>query len=214
MFLVSSCSGLCPIHWSQVLSWEWRCSWSSADRRCSNYIWVINNFIAYQGVTYIRGFTVLYCGNSLKDNLSKWSLIRGGLSRQYYNEETLWKDNLSEWSLIGGGLSQEVDKLDLLRPWWWCHQSQAIFVSGWELHGLYEGVVICTVTFFCREWETRENLSKTYQLHSCTAIVFINQLPLWETTSLLRPFREVVFQRGSKVLREETMMLYKDSSLL
>ena len=29
------------------ISWEWRCSWSSADRRCSNYIWVINNFIAY-----------------------------------------------------------------------------------------------------------------------------------------------------------------------
>ena len=47
MLLVSSCSCLCPIHWSQVLSWEWRCSWSSADRRCSNYIWVINNFIAY-----------------------------------------------------------------------------------------------------------------------------------------------------------------------
>ena len=46
------------IHWSQVLSWEWRCSWSSADRRCSNYIWVINNFIAYKGGTYIRGFTV------------------------------------------------------------------------------------------------------------------------------------------------------------
>ena len=36
-----------PIQWSQVLSWEWRCSWSSADRRCSNYIWVIDNFIAY-----------------------------------------------------------------------------------------------------------------------------------------------------------------------
>ena len=27
---------------------------SSADRRCSNYIWVINNFIAYQGASYIR----------------------------------------------------------------------------------------------------------------------------------------------------------------
>ena len=26
---------------------EWRCSWSSADRRCSSYIWVINKFIAY-----------------------------------------------------------------------------------------------------------------------------------------------------------------------
>ena len=58
MFLISSCSRLCPIHWSQVLSWEWRCSWSSTDRRCSNYIWVINSFNAYSGVPYIRGFTV------------------------------------------------------------------------------------------------------------------------------------------------------------
>ena len=41
------CNCLCPFHWSQVLSREWRCSWSSADRRCSNYFWVINNFIAY-----------------------------------------------------------------------------------------------------------------------------------------------------------------------
>ena len=60
MFLVSSCRCLRSMHWSQVLSWEWRCSWSSADRRCSNYIWVINNFIAYEGATYIRGFTVWY----------------------------------------------------------------------------------------------------------------------------------------------------------
>ena len=37
----------CPIDWSQVLSWSWRSSWSSADRRCFNYIWVINSFIAY-----------------------------------------------------------------------------------------------------------------------------------------------------------------------
>ena len=59
MLLVSSCSRIYPIRWSQVLSWEWRCSWSSADRRCSNYIWVIKNFIAYQGATYIRGFTVI-----------------------------------------------------------------------------------------------------------------------------------------------------------
>ena len=58
MFLVTPCSCLRSIHWRQVLSWEWRCSWSSADRRCSNYIWVINNFIAYWGATYMRGFTV------------------------------------------------------------------------------------------------------------------------------------------------------------
>ena len=27
-------------------------------RRCSNFIWVINNFIAYLGASYIRDFTV------------------------------------------------------------------------------------------------------------------------------------------------------------
>ena len=59
MFLVSSCCCLCPIHWYQVLGWEWGCSWSSADRRCSNYFWVINNVIAYLGAAYIREFTVL-----------------------------------------------------------------------------------------------------------------------------------------------------------
>ena len=59
MFLISFCSCLCPIHWSQVLSREWRCSWSSTVRRCSNYIWVINNFVACYGMAYIRGLTVL-----------------------------------------------------------------------------------------------------------------------------------------------------------
>ena len=36
-----------------------RCSWSIACRRCSNYIWVIHNFIAHWGASYIRYFTVL-----------------------------------------------------------------------------------------------------------------------------------------------------------
>ena len=43
---------------SATLSREWRCSWSSADRRCSNYIWVMDNFIALQGASYIRDLTV------------------------------------------------------------------------------------------------------------------------------------------------------------
>ena len=59
MILVLSCICLGPIYWSQVLSREWRCSWSSANRRCSNYIWVINNLIAYYGASYIRDLTVL-----------------------------------------------------------------------------------------------------------------------------------------------------------
>ena len=46
-----------PIRWSQVLSLEWRCSWSSADRWCFKYIWLINNFITYKGTTYIRILT-------------------------------------------------------------------------------------------------------------------------------------------------------------
>ena len=70
MWLVSSCCGFCQIHWSQVLSWEWRCSWSSADRRCSNYIWVINSFIAYRGATYIRGFTVTTLPLTVKSRTS------------------------------------------------------------------------------------------------------------------------------------------------
>ena len=60
MILIWSCSFLCPIYWSWVLSWEWRCSWSSTDRLCSNYIWAINNFVACLGATYIRDLMVLY----------------------------------------------------------------------------------------------------------------------------------------------------------
>ena len=75
MIPVSSCSCLCPIHWSQVLSREWRCSWSSADRRCSNYIWMIKKCTMYQGVTYIRGLTILKCvWNSLQFQRHLWQL--------------------------------------------------------------------------------------------------------------------------------------------
>ena len=59
MFLVLSSSGLWSIHWSQVLSWEWRCSWSSADRWCSNYIWVIKNLINKTKVCHIKGLAVV-----------------------------------------------------------------------------------------------------------------------------------------------------------
>ena len=45
--LSSGC--LCRIPWSQMLSREWR----------SNYIRVIDNFIAYQDASYIRDFTVV-----------------------------------------------------------------------------------------------------------------------------------------------------------
>ena len=53
------CRCFCPIHWSQVLSRESRCSWSSADRRCSNYIWVITTFCPLR-CSYIRCMTAMY----------------------------------------------------------------------------------------------------------------------------------------------------------
>ena len=65
MILVASCSCVFPIHWSLVLSREWRCSWSSAVRWCSNYIWVIANFISYYGAAYIRGLTVIVINHNL-----------------------------------------------------------------------------------------------------------------------------------------------------
>ena len=43
MFFILSFSCGFAIYWSQVLSQEWRCSWSSDNRQCSNYIWVMNN---------------------------------------------------------------------------------------------------------------------------------------------------------------------------
>ena len=55
---LSSYSCLSAPYYSQVLSREWSCNWSSACRRCSNYIWVIIIFIANYGVTYIRGLAV------------------------------------------------------------------------------------------------------------------------------------------------------------
>ena len=60
IFLLSSYGCFLSIHWSQVLSREWRCSWSSADRRLSNYIWMINNFIVYESATYVRESVVTY----------------------------------------------------------------------------------------------------------------------------------------------------------
>ena len=75
MFFLSSCSCLCQIRWNQVLSREWRCSWSRADRRCPNYIWVINNVIAHQGAPYIRVLTVFTTFWIVCNNLYKYPFI-------------------------------------------------------------------------------------------------------------------------------------------
>ena len=65
-----------------MLSREWRCICSSTDRRCSNYIWVINNFIAYWGAAYIRGLTLndaitmtLYESQITRDTTVCWTCV-------------------------------------------------------------------------------------------------------------------------------------------
>ena len=46
--IASSCSYLCAMHWSQLLSRAWKCSW------ISSYIWVINTFI--KGLWQLLGY--------------------------------------------------------------------------------------------------------------------------------------------------------------
>ena len=101
-------------------SWEWRCSWSSADRRCTNYIWVINNFIAYQGAAYIKDFTVHfwddyqislrstnwvifgstigYAINLIKSSQLSWRLVT--CYRNLFVPDQMGCDDLIKWSGI------------------------------------------------------------------------------------------------------------------
>ena len=88
MFLVSSCSCSCPIHSNQVLSREWRCSWSSAERRCSNYNWVINNFVARGLMVYMYIFSDIMCPALMDiDN----STIVPNKTEYRYGEEVMYK---------------------------------------------------------------------------------------------------------------------------
>ena len=87
-------------YWSQVLSCEWRCSWSSTDRRCSNYIWMINNIIAYLGAAYIRGLTVHWC---MLPYPHGWCDLAGDVCdsnhRQMHDTQTKLR-RMSVWNMI------------------------------------------------------------------------------------------------------------------
>ena len=97
MFLASSCGCSCPVHRSHVFSWERRCSWSSADRRCSIYIWVINKFIASWGETYIRGLTVygavLHFVKSMRTHRHQFTCIH---QLYYAYQQYQWIQNVTE----------------------------------------------------------------------------------------------------------------------
>ena len=73
MFLISACSCLCAIYWSQVLSGEWRCNWSSTDRRCFIYIWVTNNLIAYQSALILETWRYVKPDQSVDELINIWT---------------------------------------------------------------------------------------------------------------------------------------------
>ena len=95
MLLVSSCSRLYPIRWSQVLSWEWRCSWSSADGeltlcKCiSACAWVCmrilvqnNSIIVNKFISVLLIFIVLfYCFGSFCGMLTAYKCNMVWLNR-------------------------------------------------------------------------------------------------------------------------------------
>ena len=56
-----------PIHWYRVLSREWRCSWSSADRRAMEYRLFVN--IIKCGFNHLHHFSVLLWYNKIRIHL-------------------------------------------------------------------------------------------------------------------------------------------------
>ena len=89
MFLVSSYSCICPIYWMQVLSLERRRSWSNTDRRCSNYIWGINNLIANQSETYVRDLTAR-C-------VPRGGAIWAKQSKSKQSKAVVYQSNVNNW---------------------------------------------------------------------------------------------------------------------
>ena len=80
MFLVLSCSCLCPIHWSQMLSQEWRCNWSrTTGDTPTTSVWSAISLPNKVHLTlevwwyyYMRDYSILT--TKMEENLSYWSV--------------------------------------------------------------------------------------------------------------------------------------------
>ena len=102
MFLISSCSCLCPD--SLKSGREQRCSGSSADRWCSNCIWVINNLLPTKVcLIYIRGLRVT---TSHIKHLSMWARVN------------LWKVIINACPTFSGRI---MVWMHVTRSQWWIH---------------------------------------------------------------------------------------------
>ena len=88
-FSDSSCHCLCSIHWNLVISRQRRCSWSSADRRCSKYIWVIKLFYCLWRCALYQRFDGIY-EYMFTNLLISWSIITWHMIWQWQNVGYRW----------------------------------------------------------------------------------------------------------------------------
>ena len=137
--------------WKPGVKLERRCSWSSADRRCSNHIWVVNNFIAFSGAPYIRGLTVCRGCASEMTNVDKYISL---IFKPHFNKVFTTRDdtlrfrtqysNITNirlfclWSSAHQSVAEQptcvasCDQLMATR-YWWDHCKSTGLVSEWQL---------------------------------------------------------------------------------
>ena len=98
---------------SSLPSWEWRCSWSSADRWCSNYIWVIKNFCLQTGKKILptNWQLILEVSRYISGRLK---IERGAL------KPTFWNEWLNEKNILGFILCAEHAEAEKFfqTPWY------------------------------------------------------------------------------------------------
>ena len=124
-----------------MLSREWRYSWSSADRRCSNYIWVINNFITYSCVLYLRfdgklsrhmqkyGMTIAFLTGAKHLAILEWSNIYFSEKSHHIQTQRIFYDKSILWMLSNGyndTVAWHIWIIGLRRAdtTWWRHQME------------------------------------------------------------------------------------------
>ena len=97
------------MHWSQVLSREWWCSWSNADRQCSTYIWVIIDFIGHWGAAYIRDLAVIALKEIHQGHMYKfWDILdipgyyRNVHNYNYFLPRHQPVESFIAWTLLSG----------------------------------------------------------------------------------------------------------------
>ena len=161
MFFISSCSCLCPIYSSHVLNLELRCSWSSADRRCSNYIWVINNLIAYEGAADIRDLTI-YCIQHYKEGISEFVITKDTPYLTLRGE--LWgvvcEDFEENWPSYNGNTLYFEGKSP-------CYNRTALYIDGLVQERRYSSALAMELRLSC-----------TNPLERCTSSVLAMELHL------------------------------------